>query len=105
MADDRLTIGLAVPVDRARLDEICERYGITELAAFGSRSRGDATEMSDLDLLYTLAPGRHLGFSINRLEDELAEVFGCPVDLVSKASLHRMMRQDVLAESQVLYAA
>lgn len=105
MAEDRGTAGLALPVDRARLDEICERYGIAELAAFGSRSRGDATEASDLDLLYTLAPGRHLGFAINQLEDELSDVFSCRVDLVSKASLHRLMRDQVLAESQVLYAA
>lgn len=105
MADDRGSDGLALPVDRACLDEICERYGIAELAAFGSRIRGDATETSDLDLLYTLAPGRHLGFAINQLEDELTEVFDCRVDLVSKASIHRTIRQDVLAEAKVLYAA
>ena len=92
-------------VDRERVAEICGRYGVTELLAFGSRARGEARPQSDIDLLYTLAPGRHLGFSINRLEDELAEAFGCPVDLVSKSALHDVMRGDVLAEAQVLYAA
>ncbi len=98
--DDRLG-----GIDRERVAEICDRYGVVELLVFGSRARGDAGPGSDVDLLYTLAPGRHLGFSVNRLEDELAEAFGCPVDLVSKAALHRLMRGDVLAESQVLYAA
>lgn len=98
--DDRLS-----GVDRERVAEICDRYGVVELLVFGSRARGDAEPESDVDLLYTLAPGRHLGFSVNRLEDELAGAFGCPVDLVSKAALHRLVRGDVLAESQVLYAA
>ncbi len=92
-------------VDRARLAEVCERYGVAELSVFGSVARGEARPDSDLDLLYVLAPGRHLGFSINRLEDELAELFGRSVDLVSKSALHRVIRDDVLAEARSLYAA
>jgi len=92
-------------VDHARLSEICERYGVAELLVFGSLARGDERSDSDLDLLYVLAPGRHLGFSINRLEDELAELFGRPVDLVSKTALHRAIRDHVLAEAIELYAA
>lgn len=84
---------------------MCERYGVAELSVFGSVARGEARPDSDLDLLYVLAPGRHLGFSINRLEDELSELFGRPVDLVSKAALHQAMRDEVLAEARELYAA
>lgn len=106
MAADRSTVVIAgTAVDRARLAEVCERYGVAELAVFGSVARGEARPDSDLDLLYVLAPGRHLGFSINRLEDELSELFGRPVDLVSKAALHRAMRDEVLAEARELYAA
>ena len=68
-------------------------------------TRGVARPDSARGLLYVLAPGRHLGFSINRLEDELSELFGRPVDLVSKAALHRAMRDEVLAEARELYAA
>jgi predicted nucleotidyltransferase len=63
-------------VSTPSIAEICRRYGVDELAVFGSRARGDAGPASDIDLLYTLAPGRHLGFSINRLEDESGEAFG-----------------------------
>lgn len=103
-SSDLVVLG-GTAVDRARLVEVCERYGIAELSVFGSVARGEARAGSDLDLLYVLAPGRHLGFSINRLEDELAALFGRPVDLVSKVSLHRVMRDDVLAEARELYAA
>jgi uncharacterized protein len=92
-------------VDASRLRELCEHYGLVELAVFGSRARGEAQPESDVDLLYVLAPERRLGFSINRLEDELAELFGHPVDLVSKKALHPRLRPRVLAEARVLYAA
>jgi predicted nucleotidyltransferase len=93
------------PVDKQRLAELCERYGVAELSVFGSVARGEASKTSDLDLLYVLRPDRSLGFAINRLEDELADLFGRPVDLVSKKALHRMIRDDALAEARLLYAA
>ena len=96
---------LLTSVDRERIAEICRRFGVAELLVFGSQARGDAADGSDVDLAYTLAPGRHLGFAVNRLEDELSEVFGQPVDLVSRAALHRLIRDDALAGAQVLYAA
>ncbi len=91
--------------DRTRLGEVCTRYGVAELSVFGSVARGDARPESDLDVLYTLSPGRHLGFSLNQLEDELSTIFGRKVDLVSKSAVHRAMRDTVLAEAQPLYAA
>jgi predicted nucleotidyltransferase len=39
------------------------------------------------------------------LEDELADVFGRNVDLVSKKTLRRLLRDAVLAEARTLYAA
>jgi len=103
--DAPLTEIAGANVDPARLAEICQRYGIAALSVFGSVARGDARPDSDLDLLYVLMEGRHLGFSINRLEDELSKLFGRRVDLVAEQSLHRMIRDDVLAEARALYAA
>ena len=92
-------------VDATLLADVCVRYGVAELAVFGPVARGMATPTSDIDLLYVMAPGCSLGFSINRLEDELAEVFGRRVDLVSKRAVHRMLREKVLAGARTLYAA
>jgi predicted nucleotidyltransferase len=92
-------------VDPSRLAEICRRYGVAELAVFGSVARGDASGTSDVDVLYVLGPGAALGFALNDLEDELAALFGRPVDLVSKRALHRLIRDQVLAEARTLYAA
>jgi predicted nucleotidyltransferase len=70
-----------------------------------SRNPTQASPSSDLDLLYVLAPGPHLGWEIEQLTDELADLFGRPVDHVSKRALHRMMRDAVLNEAEQLYAA
>ena len=96
---------LAVDVDRERLREVCERYGVASLDVFGSVARGDAGEGSDVDLLYVLKSGTRLWFRIFDLEDELAALFNRPVDLVARKAINKYLREQVLAEAQPLYAA
>ena len=79
--------------------------GVTKLAVFGSRARGDARPDSDVDLLYVRVPGNDLGMSYFHLQEDLEKLFGRPVDLVPKEGLHRVIRDQVLADAQVLYAA
>ena len=92
-------------IDATALSAVCESYGIAELAVFGSVVRGDAGPESDVDVLYVLRDGVHLGWAINDLADDLEEVLGRPVDLVSKRALHRQLKDAVLAEARVVYAA
>ena len=94
-----------VTADEARLAAVCARYGVARLMIFGSVARGTAEPSSDVDVLYELQPGRRLGWEIEDLSDELSELFGRPVDLVSRAALHERLRAAVLAEAQPLYAA
>ncbi|MBW0116873.1 nucleotidyltransferase family protein [Pseudonocardia abyssalis] len=92
-------------VDVERLDEVCRRYGISTLLVFGSVARGDSTPAGDVDLLYDLRPGARLGWEIDDLADELAEVFGRPVELVARTALHPILRATVLEEARPFYAA
>ena len=75
---------IGTDVDRERLAAVCRRYGIATLLVFGSAARGTSTTSSDLDLLYELTPGAQLGWQIDDLADELSEIFGRTVDLVSR---------------------
>ena len=92
-------------VDTERLAAVCSRYGIARLMIFGSVARGTAEPSSDVDILYELLPGRRLGWEIEDLTDELSELFGRPVDLLSRAVLHDRLPETVLAEARPLYAA
>ena len=85
--------------------ELCREYGIAELSVFGSVARGDAEPGSDVDLLYVRVPGNDLGMSYFALQEDLEKLFGRPVDLVPKEGLHQVIRDQVLSDAQVLYAA
>lgn len=87
------------------LAQLCRRYGIAELSVFGSVARGDDRPDSDVDLLYVRVPGNDLGMSYFALQEDLEKLFGRSVDLVPKDGLHRVIRDQVLADAQVLYAA
>jgi predicted nucleotidyltransferase len=88
-----------------RLAELCKKYGIAELAVFGSIARGDERPDSDVDLLYVRLPGNDLGMSYFSLQEDLEKLFGRPVDLVPKDGLHRVIRDQVLGDARILYAA
>ena len=71
----------------------------------GSVARGDAGPDSDVDILYVRVPGNDLGMAYFDLQEDLERLFGRQVDLVAKDGLHRVIRDRVLADAQVLYAA
>ena len=79
------TTGLAEDVIatlRAHQAEL-HRAGIRHLSLFGSAARGDATVDSDVDLVVELDPEAHIGlFALGALEQRLAELIGCRVDLL-----------------------
>jgi len=87
------------------LAEVCLRYGFARLEIFGSVARGDEHAGSDIDVLYDLVPGRHLTWEIVDAADALSGILGRPVDLVSRRTLHPLLRDHVEAEARHLYAA
>ena len=93
-----------LPVDD--MIAIARRYHATELALFGSVLRADFREDSDVDVLVEFEHGAAVSLcDIVRLKHELSDLIGRDVDLVEKPGLHWYIRDEVLAEAQVLYAA
>ena len=94
-------------------DEIgafCRRWGIIELAVFGSAARGELTPASDVDFLVTWGPARHWSlFDHQRMEEELEKIVGRPVDLVSRKAIEEsenfVIRKHILASARSVYAA
>jgi predicted nucleotidyltransferase len=79
-------------------DTLRQQFGVKSLALFGSVARDEATETSDVDLLVEFA--RPVGlFGLFALQDHLAQLLGCAVDLGTPDSLKPRIRSHVLAES------
>lgn len=98
-----LAPGLAIPA--AELEAICRRYRVVELSVFGSTARGERREESDVDVLVEFEPGTVWGLEYFALEQELAALFGRRVDLATKKWLKPSVREEILREARVVYAA
>ena len=84
---------------RELLPEIRERFGVRELAVFGSVARGDARETSDVDLIVDFdGPSTFDGYMGLKLflEDSL----GVGVDLVTRATIKPRLRARIESESR-----
>jgi uncharacterized protein len=98
-----MKIGPNLDIDEQRLAEICKRFGVVELDLFGSAVRDDFSAESDVDVLYVLAESSNIGWEIVDLEVELAQLFGRPVDLVSKKYLRQRFAERVLPEARQIF--
>jgi len=74
------------------------------LSLFGSVLRDDFRPDSDIDVLVTFEPGQVVGLRIVDIEDELAQLLGRRVDLVSEKYLNHRIRDIVLSAAEVQYA-
>lgn len=100
-----MTAHIQVDISTEAIADIASRHHVRELRLFGSVLRDDFHSDSDIDMLVEFDPDARVGlFSFFALQDELCEMLGRKVDLVSKRGLHWVIRDDVLAASQVVYA-
>lgn len=91
---------------RQDLAELCARYGVQEMALFGSALTERFGESSDVDFLVTFKPEARPGFlTLTRLQRELEGRLGRRVDIVPRQGLKPAIRDAVLASARVVYAA
>lgn len=90
---------LPLPVHLAeQIRALGARYGVRRIRVFGSTARGEAGAGSDLDLLVEYASGQS-GLAFVALCDELEELVGRRVDVVTERGLHPLIRDRVLSEA------
>ena len=94
-------------IDAKRLAAICVKHDVARLELFGSFARGNASPESDLDVLVTFQPGARVGLGIVALQQELEDLFGRTVDLMTRSAIERSsnkyLRQFVLKRTEPLY--
>ncbi|MBN4076912.1 nucleotidyltransferase family protein [Mariprofundus ferrooxydans] len=77
---------------------LCDRFGVTSLAVFGSTVRNTASAISDVDILVDFdgpaTSERYFG-----VQFYLEDLFGCPVDLVTEKALRPELRPFIEKEA------
>ncbi|AFY36881.1 DNA polymerase beta domain protein region [[Leptolyngbya] sp. PCC 7376] len=107
--DEVVVLNPTVKIPSRALEEICQRWKITELSCFGSVLRDDFRIDSDIDLLVSFAADAKITFfNLDTIEQEFSELFGDrPIDIVTRHSIENshnpIRRRNILEHSQVLY--
>lgn len=99
-------MGLRIQVDQLQIDEFCRRHHVRRLAFFGSVLRDDFRPDSDVDVLLEFEPGHVPGLlKLMTLQLEFSELLGREADFRTPRDLGINIRDRVIAEAEVLYAA
>jgi predicted nucleotidyltransferase len=91
----------ALSQHRAAVRAAVRRFPVANPRVFGSVLTGQDHVGSDLDLLVDPLPGTTL-FDLGGLQDELEEILGVPVDVLTPGDLPARFRPQVLAQAQPL---
>ena len=91
----------AIREHRSEILDRASQHGARNVRVFGSAARGDAGPASDVDLLVEMDPGRSL-LDFVGLWQELEDLFGLKVDLVSEGGISPYLREQILSEAIAL---
>lgn len=92
--------------DAKQIEDFCHEYGVAELALFGSVIRDDFNADSDIDVMLSFKPGHGFAFeNTPDIQDELAAIFGRPVDVIEKGRIRNAFRRHaIMSNYRVVYA-
>ncbi len=91
-------MNLLIEQNRQRIRTLAHQRGVRNVRLFGSMSRDDATEDSDVDLLVELEIGRS-GLALGGFLQDVSDLLGRRVDVVTENALHPSIRKKVLHEA------
>ena len=83
---------------RGEILQIAHSHGARNVRVFGSMACGKAKPDSDVDVLVEMEPGRSL-LDIVAIKQDLEDLLGRRVDVVTEAAVSPYMRDTVLASA------
>jgi predicted nucleotidyltransferase len=96
-----------VASQQERIDVLCRKWKVREMALFGSVLRQNFRPDSDIDVLVTFdddAPWS--SWDLLDMREELQDIFGREIDLVEERSLVNPFRKrSILRSKRVIYGA
>lgn len=102
-------VALQIRVPRKKIAAFCKRWKVVEFALFGSAVRDDFSTQSDIDALVSFAPHSNWSlFDHIQMKQELQEIFGREVDLITRRALEQsrntLLRSEILGTAKTLYS-
>ena len=98
-----------IEIDDEKLRAFCEKWGIAELAVFGSVLRDDFRPDSDVDFLVTWKFKSPRQFDFFHLKEELAALLNRDVDVIQRHLIEKdyneFRREGILGTARTVYAA
>jgi uncharacterized protein len=79
------------------------RAGVEHLYLFGSVLRDEGRPDSDVDLFFDTADPKFSLIELIDLKDRIEAILGIEADIMSRASLHPMLRSRIEAESLCVF--
>jgi predicted nucleotidyltransferase len=80
-----------------------KRLGVEHLYLFGSTARGQAGDDSDIDLFFDYQKGKLGLFELMDVKEYTARILGRKTDIMTRDSLHKMLRQDIEASAMRVF--
>ena len=96
-----MTIEKLSKAKREEILRVAAKHGARNVRLFGSAARGEASDASDLDFLVEMEPGRSL-LDLVALRNDLMDLLGREVDVVSEDGLYWLLRRKILREARPL---
>ena len=93
--------GSLIQDNREEILAIAKSHGALSVRLFGSYACGDEQPPSDIDLLVEMEPGRSL-LDIIAIKQEVEDLVGKKVDVVTEAALSPYLRDEVLQRAVAL---
>lgn len=90
-----MDIGKKIKSLRNRILKLAKKHGAKNVRVFGSVAKGTAKSAGDLDILIELESGRSL-LDIVALKQDLEDLLGCNVDVVTEGALSPYIREEIL---------
>lgn len=80
-----------------------KRLGVEHLFLFGSTSRGDAREDSDVDLFFDYPRGKFGLYELMDVKEAAARILGRKADIMTRDSIHKALRARVEADAITVF--
>lgn len=77
---------------------------VIEIGIFGSFARNEMTDKSDIDILVEYSRGTTI-LDIVKMKQELYELIGRKIDLVSKRAVRKRIMENIQTDLQTVYHA